>query len=86
VVTNSAGSVTSAPAALATPRPTVNTSAPPRRSLQRRRGRHRHTLKPSYNLGETVTLTTTPFTGSVFVDWRGPLGPQPRCAMDADRV
>jgi len=78
VVTNSAGSVTSALAALMLRRdPIVNTSTPPRLIVYSDDGGSVTVtpMKPSYNLGETVTLTATPFTDSVFVfaSWVGDL-------------
>jgi hypothetical protein len=76
LVTNSAGSVTSAPAELLLRRnPTVNTSMPPRLAVYGDEGGSVTVtpMKPSYNLGETVTLAATPFTDSLFAGWVGDL-------------
>ena len=76
VVTNTAGSVTSDPAALLLHRdPTVSTSTPPQLIVYSDEGGFVAVtpMQPSYNPGETVTLTATPLTGSVFVDWVGDL-------------
>jgi uncharacterized protein (DUF302 family) len=76
VVTNSAGSVTSAPAALMLRRnPTVNTLMPPRLVVYSDDGGSVTVtpMKPSYKLGETVTLTATPFMDSAFAGWVGDL-------------
>jgi hypothetical protein len=92
VVTNSAGSVTSAPAALMLRRdPTVNTSTPPRLIVYSDEGGSVTVtpLKPAYNLGETVTLTATPFTGNVLTDWVGDLtlvGNPRTLTMNGDKV
>ena len=67
VVTNSAGSVTSAPAGLMLRRdPTVNTLTPPRLIVYSDEGGSVTVtpMKPIYNPGETVTLTATPITDS----------------------
>ena len=76
VVTNSAGSVTSAPAGLMLRRdPTVNTSTPPRLVIYSDVGGSVTVtpMKPNYNPGETVTLTATPISDSVFAGWVGDL-------------
>ncbi len=81
VVTNSAGSVTSTPAALTVRRdPAVNTLTPPRLLVTSDGGGSvtASPMKPSYNLGETVTLTATPFTDNIFADWAGSISPNPR--------
>lgn len=76
VVTNSAGSVTSDPAALVLRRnPTANTSTPPLLIVYSEAGGSVTVtpMKPSYNLGEIVTLTATPSADSVFAGWVGDL-------------
>src|ERR1700686_4955945 len=76
VVTNSAGSVTSDPATLTLRRnPAVNTSTPPLLIVLGDAGGSVTVTptKPNYNLGETVTLTATPFADSVFGGWMGDL-------------
>ena len=92
VATNSTGSVTSAPAALTLRRdPTVNTSTPPRLTVYSDSGGSvtAAPMKSSYSLGDSVTLTATPFTDSVFADWVGDLmldGNPRTLTMDGDKV
>src|SRR5205823_1584755 len=76
VVTNSAGSVTSAPAELLLRRdPTINTATPPRLIVYSDRDGSVTVspMKLSYAFGESVTLTPFPFPPSVFVGWAGDL-------------
>jgi Concanavalin A-like lectin/glucanases superfamily/Divergent InlB B-repeat domain len=76
VVRNSVGTVTSAPAALVLRRnPAVNTSVPPRLLVYSGECGSVAVapMKLSYNLGDTVTLTATAFTNSIFAGWAGDL-------------
>lgn len=70
VVTNSAGSVTSAPATLRLrPIPAISTKMLPRLIVYSDEGGEVtvNPIKGNYTLGETVTLTATPSTDSVFI-------------------
>jgi hypothetical protein len=76
VVINPAGSVTSDPAALLLrANPIVNTATPPRLTVYSDEGGSVIVtpMKPTYNLGETVTLTATPLLDNVFAGWVGDL-------------
>jgi hypothetical protein len=76
VVTNITGSVTSASATLTLrSNPIVNTSKSPRLLVYSDEGGSvtAAPMKPSYNLGDTITLTATPFTDNLFAGWVGDL-------------
>lgn len=76
VVTNSAGSVTSAPAELLLRRgPTVNAATSLRLTAYSAAGGSVTVtpMKLSYDLGDTVTLMAMPFASAVFAGWAGDL-------------
>lgn len=80
VITNSTGRVTSAPASLTLRRdPAVNTLTSPRLIVTSDGGGFVTVtpLKPSYNLGDVVSVTATPYPDNVFVNWAGIHNVQP---------
>jgi len=75
VVKSSAGAVTSAPAALSLDTGATGGAAPPRLTAYSDSGGSVSVtpMKLEYALGETVTLTATAFSPSVFAGWTGDL-------------